>query len=339
MINDTNLYFDSIHIEKFGNLQNVCLEKARKFNFIYSGINSGKTTFLEAVKVMLCPVSECRIFNYYKQKYDRKGYFYFKNFLSFSGRTELFWSAQDLKFYDRLIGSFNNDKFAGYGYYQFGNDNLKIKKFDGTVFNFGDEQTAFSEIGTFTGKEYSFYDCLSWKSKTDFSDDGNPYMKDYILDFMGMYNEDVTDISLKDGIFYVKNNKSGEMPAYNLGDFIYSAIVFYKFIAGCKSSVILIDNFDCMLNSLCTEAYVEMFLGIVNKLSDKNAQFFITVKDVRTLESFLNALYRNKRQEEMSLICLDKKSKKELSELGFDENRFYKKVVLPDDLWAAENKK
>ena len=315
MINDTNFFFEDIHIEKFGKLENITLKNARKYNFIYSGINSGKTTFLEAVKVMLLPLSECRVYNYYNKKYCEKGYFYFKQFFSISTRTEISWTAQDIKFYDRLIGGFDTDgRFSGYGYYQLVNDKLKIKKFDGTALNFGEEGTAFLDIWNFSGSNYNFYDCLRHKEATDFLDDENSYIKDYIIDFISLYNEDITDIFVEDGIIYVMSDEKGEIPAYILGDFIYSAIVFYKFIAGCREKVVLIDNFDCMLNGVSSEAYIEMFLGIVDKLSKENVQFFITVKDAKTLKIFFDILYRNKRHSQMTLTCLDKKSQKEISD-------------------------
>lgn len=315
MINDTNFFFEDIHIEKFGKLENITLKNAKKLNFICSGINSGKTTFLEALKVMLLPLSECRVYNYYNKKYGKKGYSYFKQFFSLSTRTELSWTAQNVKFYDRLIGGFDTDgKFSGYGYYQLVNDKLKIKKFDGTALNFGKQQPAFSNIWDFSGNNYNFYDCLSFKDGTDFLDDENSYMKDYIIDFISLYNEDITDIFVKDGIIYVMSDERGAIPAYVLGDFIYSAIVFYKFIAGCREKVILIDNFDCMLNSISSEAYIEMFLGIIDKLSERDVQFFITVKDAKTLKIFFDILYRNKRHSQMAFVCLDKKLEKEISD-------------------------
>lgn len=317
MINDTNFFFEDIHIEKFGKLEKISLKNARKLNFIYSGINGGKTTFLEAVKVMLLPLSECRVYNYYNKKHCEKGYFYFKQFFGFSTKTEISWTAQNIKFYDRLIGGFDTDgKFLGYGYYQFVNDNLKIKKFDGTALNFGKQQPAFSDIWNYSGNKCDFYDCLCYKENTNFFDDENSYMKDYIIDFISLYNEDITDIFVKDGIIYVMSDEKGEIPAYVLGDFIYSAIVFYKFIAGCREKVILIDNFDSMLNGISDIAYIEMFLGIIEKLPEKNVQFFITVKDAKTLKIFFDILHRNKRRSQMSYICLDKKSQKEILDIS-----------------------
>ena len=314
MINDTNFFFEDIHIEKFGKLENISLKNARKLNFIYSGINGGKTTFLEALKVMLLPLSKCRVYNHYNKKYCEKGYFNFRQFFSFSTKTEISWTAQNIKFYDRLIGGFDGDgKFSGYGYYQFFNDNLKIKKFGGTALNFSEEQPEFSDIWDFSGNNYNFYDCLNFKDSTAFIDDENSYMKDYIIDFISLYSEDITDIFVKDGIIYVMSDEKGEIPAYVLGDFIYSAIVFYKFIAGCSEKVVLIDNFDCMLNSISDKAYIEMFLGIIDKISKKDVQFFITVKDAKTLKIFFDILHRNKRHSQMSYVCLDKRAQKEIS--------------------------
>ncbi len=310
MTYEQNYFFESIHIKAFGRLKDIKLDKAGKINLIRCDGNFGKTSFLEAVGIMARPLEVCRCYNHFFEKHGDNAPKYLKRLFIPSDRVELCWTAKELEFFDRLLGIVEeNGDFEGYGYYQLKNDKLGIKRFEGNGITIENGCSPFPVIADFTGARCGFYDCLSWDKLTEFKESENMLLKDYVIDLICCYNEDITDIFLKDNELYVNSDVYGEIPARLLGSFLYSCIVFYKILEMNTDEVFLIDNFDCMLCDSNTAVYVEMFLGLIHMLEsfqNTDRQFFITVKNEKTVNAFSEIMNRNKQQDKLTVTVLDK---------------------------------
>ncbi len=327
MNNKHNFYFNSINIEKFGRLKNVNIDKTDKFNFIYSVAGFGKSTFLTAIETMALPVSKCRIYNHFKEKYGNEAFSKFEDFFVRSGSVELNWNAGDIDFTDRLLGYFDEaEEFCGYGNYQFSNDLLNIKKYDCFEVAFRSDSPPFPECESFSGCSCELYDCYDAKNKKhSFSKSDNPYAKDCLIDFIAMLENDIKDVDFVGGEAFLITKDGQIIPAESFGDLICGAVMLYGFLSSCSADVILIDNFDCMLNSVISEAYIKMFLGTVSKMKNKSAQFFITVSDICTLKIFFDTMYRNLKLDELTFTPLDR-----IAERLISENKLCSKFVYDE---------
>lgn len=315
-------FFDKIHINSFKGLKNVELKEARDINLIFSYGNFGKTSFLEALKIMAEPLSLCRSYNYFLKEYGKNTFSLYKDLFKKDKKTEFSWAVNGLDFYDRLIGDFSEEgKFEGYQFYQFGSEFFGMKDVFGKEITISENQPFFETKGDFGKINCNFYDCLLWHAENNFSGFKDNDFKGYILNFIRYYNEDVTNIFVDNHKRIMVNTKNeGYIPARNLGSFLYSASVMHKFLENCDDTVILIDNFDFMLNEKCAEEYINTFLGSVE---EKKCQLYITIKTKFALNAFMKILERNRRQSKFTLTILDKNE---------ETARFFSKFFLGEEV-------
>ena len=315
-------FFDKIHINSFKGLKNVELEKVRDLNLIFSYGNFGKTSFLEALKIMAEPLSLCRSYNYFLKKYDKKAFSLYKSLFFKNKKAEFSWSVNGIDFYDRLIGDISEDGiFEGYQFYQFGSELFGIKDIFGKEIAVSENQPLFEVKEDFGEIDWNYYDCLLWNEEKNFSGFKDNDFKQYILNFIKYYNEDVTNIFVDNHKNIMVNTKNeGYIPAKNLGSFLYSAAVMHKFLENCDNSVLLIDNFDFMLNEKCAEEYINTFLGSVE---EKNCLKFVVLKTDFALRAFIDILSRNRRLSNLTLTILDKNE---------ETGCFFSKFFLGEDI-------
>ena len=277
--------FEKIHINSFKGMKNVFIDAPKKINVIVSYGNFGKTSLLEALGIMLEPESNARSYNYFLKNYRNNYFEAYEDFFSKDKKIELSWNFGGLDFFDRLIGDVEDNHFSGYHYSQIENENLNIKKITSDVVEIFANQKAFlTEKPLFDAKSQKL-DFLKVKRYNIVQGFTDKFYKQYILDFINRFNEDVIDIvtDTQKGIFIKLKNGERHFCGY-LGDFMCSCAYMENAIGYAKDGIVIIDDIDAMITNKNAEAFSNMFMASVYK---RNCQTFITMRESLMIDAIL----------------------------------------------------
>ena len=297
-------FFERIHINSFKGMKSVYIDSPKKINIIISYGNFGKTSFLEALGIMLQPESIARSYNYFLKNYRNNYFVAYEEFFSKDKKIELSWNFGGLEFFDRLIGEFETNGFSGYHYSQIENENLNIKKINSGVAVISANQKAFFEEKALFDVKLQKLDFLKVRRYNTVQGLADKFYKQYILDFIKCFNEDVIDIitDTQKGIFIKLKNGKRHFSGY-LGDFLCNSAYMENAIGYAKDGIVIIDDVDAMVTNKNAEAFANMFLASVYK---SNCQIFVTMRESLMLDAMLKILKRSGRLQTLSVTVLYK---------------------------------
>jgi len=298
-MNFKSIALSEIEIVKYKKLVNLKIENLNRIN-IFAGVNnSGKTSLLEAIELLL---NQNDIYNFLDIQ-KRRGKFIKLNPL---------WLNIEFNFNIELKGVFNYAPiFVKIDKIKEENENLNKDLYLSTIeidSNFGDENLK-SSVRLFEDKNEKFYKTIkivcnnSYSSPFSIQNKSNlekhyarSVNKDILNDILDFIKDNI-DENLKDIRFtkeYIEtfkvNHKDFTIDLSNFGEGLQRVFYIALQFASAENGVLLIDELENGIHYSLLEKFTEFIQKLAIKL---NVQVFLTTHSKEAIEAFVNNQFEN----------------------------------------------
>ena len=300
-----------ISIDHFRGLRNLKVDNLSRINVFVGANNCGKTSILEALKIMSDP--------------SNVGYLTSIAFHRASATAE-----QKLKnIVNYVLSTFRehiDDKDRYYSIKMSVSTNANTYYYDadatlGEQINYAGErrQTLDIAVGTSTNGRKTTYTRERIVNNTNnvFEAKDNPlfralyiqanaslyrssvlFLSEYIvregksdiLHILQSFDSNIEDISIIESDIYIHNAISGSMPLFTYGAGLQKAVLLTSVIVSCQNGIVLIDEID---NSIHVSAFKEVLSWFIDACVRYNVQAFITTHSIEALDAIINTSSKN----------------------------------------------
>lgn len=108
--------------------------------------------------------------------------------------------------------------------------------------------------------------------------------KKEILDIIASFDPNVEDISIVGEDIYLHNAVSGTLPLFSYGAGLQKAVLLTALLAGNQNGILLIDEID---NAINISAFQEIFSWFINACRCFNIQAFVTTHSAEAIDAIL----------------------------------------------------
>lgn len=126
--------------------------------------------------------------------------------------------------------------------------------------------------------------------------------KHEILNIIQSFDPNVEDISIVGEDIYLHNKISGTLPLFSYGSGLQKAVLLTALLANNRGAVVLIDEID---NAINISAFQEVFSWFVDACMRLNVQTFVTTHSAETLDAILESA-DDREQDSIRIITLRK---------------------------------
>lgn len=113
--------------------------------------------------------------------------------------------------------------------------------------------------------------------------------KSGILQMLRSFDEDIDDISVLDDEIYLHHKKSGSLQLFAYGSGLQKAAFLSSVVASCKDGVLLIDEIDDALN---ISMFRDVFRWSLDACLGHHVQTFVTTHSLDALDAMLRIVHR-----------------------------------------------
>ncbi len=322
----------SLNISNFRGINNLIVNDLSAVNIFVGANNCGKTSVLEALKLMSAPTDIGQMVVVALQRAQVSKEQKQKNLVNYM--LSIFQNSRDedhQKYYSiNMSANINGCNFA----YEVDGD-------EGLIVNTLGESNSTLEIAIKTTKDNGKYsytrDVLVNGKANNFTEANDPIFKamyfhssvsyyyscvvllsDYIIKegkkdiihILQTFDKNIEDISIVGSDIYLFNSVSGSMPLFAYGLGTQKAVLFAAAIVNCKNGVILIDEID---NAIHVSAFEEVFSWLLNACKKYNVQAFITTHSLEAVDAILNTAHESHADEDLLRVITLRKSPKDYS--------------------------
>lgn len=301
-------HINKLNVKAFRGIKNLCLDDLSLINIIVGSNNCGKTSLLEAIKVMENPEDLGSIL---RVASGRRG-INNDNFLRVA--TSIFQDTGE-GFCIEIGTVINNVNFE-----------LKVVAENRIILNTGTGEDDESELIESKNRglegrllvlengekvkndRFSIYDYLTVKidEKTNkfksiyvhsnvmyysscvkFIKDNivnNTFKKDTLIQMIRIFDTSINDISIIDSEIYLHDNENNSKPLFSYGNGTQKAVLLAAVMAQCEDGVMLIDEID---NAFHKTALKDIFQNFISACKEMNIQTFITTHSIEALDIML----------------------------------------------------
>lgn len=147
--------------------------------------------------------------------------------------------------------------------------------------------------------------------------------KDDVLQILQTFDRNIDDISIVGEDIYLHNVHSGSIPLFAYGSGLQKAVFLTIAIAYCKNGVILIDEID---NAIHVSAFEDVFKWFLNACIRWNVQAFITTHSAEAIDAILKIAHSEHSNDDVLRIITLRKD--------FETNTTRKKVRSGEDAYS-----
>lgn len=130
------------------------------------------------------------------------------------------------------------------------------------------------------------------------------YLSDYIIregkgsiiQVLQAFDSNIEDISVVGEDIYLFNSVSGSMPLFSYGLGLQKAVLLTSVILYCKNGTILIDEID---NAIHVSAFADVFAWFIDACLKYNVQAFVTTHSLEATDAIIAAAHDNHQAEDI----------------------------------------
>lgn len=319
-----------LNIKTFRGIHDLSLKNLSTINVFVGVNNTGKTSVLEAIKLISSPEDVGNLIKLSQLRADS----YTKNTnkiiecisTMLTKETEKDEETnENIYTYNLNITAKineNNYQYEVSGYYN------KIRSSLGDInkaFSFStrlQENSKKAEYKTHkieSGKveefdllENKLFDCIYAHSKTAIYRTCITYLtetilkeqKEVLLTTLKMFDKNIEDILVLGDDIYIQNKFSGIMPLFTYGAGMQKAIFLSTLLNMCNGGVVLVDEVD---NTINASAFKEIFGWFIDTCKNLRVQAFITTHSMEAVDAILEYA-KNNENDDIRIITLRKDS-------------------------------
>lgn len=314
-----------LQIHAFRGISNLVIPDLSTVNVFVGANNCGKTSVLEAIRLLATPynfgtISNLAFLRVPRRENEKKEKLIEVLPTIFRKETE----DEQTHYLIDVAGTLENGKFSF-------SSNGQIE----TAYTFtGEEKKLFSvSVKTQLGKSKPYYydikisnsqqDALNISSKSLFnalyihagvnyyhccvnylSDSIINERKKELINLMKGFDPNIEDISIINDDVYIHSAISGTLPLYAYGTGMQKAVLLSGLLSLVHSGVVLIDEID---NALNISAFSEVFSWFVRSCRERNIQAFITTHSAEAVDAILDTV--DTENDDVRIITLRKLQK------------------------------
>ena len=300
-----NVLISKLDIANFRGLNNVIIDGLSNINIFVGANNCGKTSVLEAVKILGEPTNFGKFLQLALLRSHASAATKNKNLTHYVANIFQKVDEEDAPHYHYKIGAIINSQRHEYeadGVFGEISDSLgkNAQTLDVTVMStIEGEKKKYSEYRIVNGKNNQFvstikpnFDGIYLHSELNYYRSCCVHLTHYIrnvgkediLQLLCSFDSNITDISIIGEDIYLHNRISGTMPLFSYGLGLQKAVLITSVIVYCKNGIILVDEID---NAIHVSAFEEVFHWFVKTCLKYNVQAFITTHSAEAIDAML----------------------------------------------------
>ena len=321
-----NVIISKLDIANFRGLNNVVIDGLSNINIFVGANNCGKTSVLEAVKILGEPTNFGKFLQLALSRAHASSEAKNKNLVHYVTNIFQKTDEDDSSHYHYKIGAIINKQRHDYeadGVLGEVSDSLgdTTQTLDVTIMSaIEGEKKKYSEYRIANGWNNQFVSTF----KPNFNgiylhSDLNYYRsccvhlthyirtvgKEDILQLLRSFDSNITDISIIGEDIYLHNKISGTMPLFSYGLGLQKAVLITSVIVYCKNGIILVDEID---NAIHVSAFEEVFHWFVETCLKYNVQAFITTHSAEAIDAMLKVSHEIHTDDNLLKIITMRKS-------------------------------
>ena len=300
-----NVIITKLDIANFRGLNNVVIDGLSNINIFVGANNCGKTSVLEAVKILGEPTNFGKFLQLALFRSHASAAVKNKNLIHYVANIFQKVDEEDASHYQYKMGAIINNQRHDYeadGVLGEISDSLgeTTQTLDVTVMStIEGEKKKYSECRIVNGRNNQFvstikpnFDCIYLHSELNYYRSCCVHLTHYIrnvgkediLQILRSFDPNISDISIIGEDIYLHNQISGTMPLFSYGLGLQKAVLITSVIVYCKNGIILIDEID---NAIHVSAFEEVFHWFVKTCLKYNVQAFITTHSAEAIDAML----------------------------------------------------
>lgn len=325
------LLIEKLNLDHFRGLNELIIDDLSAVNVFVGANNSGKTSVLEALKIMSEPSSLTQVVHLALHRAQVDPEEKKKNLIRYV--LNIFQESHDEEgqsFYHIKLGAsvrgiyyqFEVDGTVGEVVNSIGEDenvfDIAIKTSTNTGPNTGPKtdytmvQLKNGQDTSFSSEKKSLYNTVYIHSSVSYYRSCATLLADYIvrhgkqdvLHIIQTFDPDVNDISIVREDIYLHSTHSGTMPLFAYGSGLQKAVLLAVVLAYSKNGAILIDEID---NAIHVSAFEDVFKWFFDSCLKWNVQAFLTTHSVEAIDAILKiAHYNHSEKDVLRIITLRK---------------------------------
>lgn len=312
---------EKLKIDNFRGLNNLVIDDLSNINIFAGANNSGKTSVLEALKILGSPddmgqvvrlallraqvSAEARrknLINYILSIFqkvadeEKQSYYRIKLGVDVKGRHYAYEADGTI---GEMVDSTGTIKQTL---------DLAVKtSIDNGKINYQRVQVLNNKAAKFVSTERPIYSALYLHSTISYYRSCVSLLADYVvregkqevLHILQTFDKNIDDISIVGEDIYLHNTSSGSMPLFAYGSGLQKAVFLTIAIVYCKNGVILIDEID---NAIHVSAFEDVFRWFLDTCLRWNVQAFITTHSAEAIDAILKITHDEHSQDDVLRI-------------------------------------
>lgn len=171
---------------------------------------------------------------------------------------------------------------------------------NGVVENFGrNKENLFDALYIHAGTNY-YKSCVTYLSEMIINE-----QKYTLLRLLHNFDEEIDDISIIGNDVYIHNKFSGTLPLYAYGTGLQKVALLAAVVVYSQNGVLLVDEID---NAINISSFREVFPWFVQACRDMNIQTFVTTHNAEAIDAILDCC-REDADDDIRVITLRKTPK------------------------------
>ena len=319
---DRPFLIEKLNLDHFRGLNELTIGDLSAVNIFVGANNSGKTSVLEALKIMSEPSSLTQVVHLALHRAQVDPEEKKKNLIRYV--LNIFQESHDEEgqsFYHIRLGAsvrgihyqFEVDGTVGEVVNSIGEDEsvfdvaIKTSADDGSKNDYTMVQLKNSQDTSFASEKKSLYNTLYISSNVSYYKSCANLLANYIVSYgkqdvlhiIQTFDPNVNDISLVWEDIYLHSSHSGAMPLFAYGSGLQKAVLLAVVLAYCKNGVILIDEID---NAIHVSAFEDVFKWFLDSCLKWNVQAFLTTHSAEAIDAILKSAHHNHSEEDVLRI-------------------------------------
>lgn len=322
------LTISRVDINHFRGLNNLSLDNLSRVNIFAGANNAGKTSVLEAIRLMSNPSHVGQLISLSSLRTGGQGYR--KNTINYL--LSIFQrdidTDESTSYYHMSIGA----EISGlYHLYEVDGNVTESIDIDGSTTpmleltvktsnshspksNYQTIEITNESSRTFVATEKNLFNATYLHSIVNYYRSTVANLASYIvqegkesiLNILRTFDATIDDISIVGEDIYLHNTATGSLPLFSYGSGMQKAVFLTVLIAFCKDGVILIDEID---NTIHVSALENVFRWFLDACLEYNVQAFITTHSAEALDAILRITHEHHAKDDLlRIITLRKDS-------------------------------
>ena len=125
--------------------------------------------------------------------------------------------------------------------------------------------------------------------------------KSDFIEIMKIFDKNIYDMNIINGMIWIQNKNSGAMPLFSYGSGMQKALLLGMLVTLSKGGVLLVDEIETAIH---TTALKDVFSFFVSACEKMEVQAFVTTHSIEAIDSFLEA--SNDMLEKMRIMTFRK---------------------------------